>query len=149
MFGALADHPDKYRNKLNLFIAVAPVARVGNANGKHIEKVAHNDLLVKMLEGIGPEIMPEPNIDNTLKKLFFKITNLDDFGLGEFSDADASKISDLGKLNYQGHYPAGASFQSIDHFKQLVRHDEFKHYDLGEEGNKKKYGTKEAPEYPI
>lgn len=76
-----------------------------------------------MLEGVGPEIMPMPNIDGTLKKLFFKITNLDDFGLGEFSDDDASKIGELAKLNYQGHYPAGASFQSIDHFKQLVRSD--------------------------
>ena len=80
-------------------------------------------MLVSMLEGVGPEIMPMPNIDGTLKKLFFKITNLDDFGLGEFSDDDASKIGELAKLNYQGHYPAGASFQSIDHFKQLVRSD--------------------------
>jgi hypothetical protein len=44
--------------------------------------------------------MPLPNIDTNLAKMFLKVTNVDDVGLGKFSDADASKISECGKLNY-------------------------------------------------
>lgn len=128
---------------------MAPIARVGEADGKLLKPAAGNAMLVSMLESFGPELMPTPNLDTNFTKVIVKLTNVDDIGLGTFSDADASKISDLGKLNYQGHYPAGASFRSVDHFKQLVNTGEFRMYDFGKKENKKRYGQATAPLFEI
>jgi hypothetical protein len=57
-------------------------------------------VLFNLLETFGPEIMPTPNIDTNLTKMLLKMTNVDDLGLGKFSDADPEKISDIGKMNY-------------------------------------------------
>lgn len=82
MFAALSQNTKWMRERIQLFIAVAPVARVGKANGEHIKSFSNNKLLLACVEKFGPELMPEPNVDNNLKKTFLKITNFDDIGLG-------------------------------------------------------------------
>lgn len=45
--------------------------------------------------------------------------------------------------------PAGASVKQILHFVQEVRSDKFSQYDYGQFGNMMKYGSRDAPEYPL
>lgn len=48
---------------------------------------------------------------------FLWATGLANFSLGMISDEDTSLISTYGKETYFGHYPSGASFRSLNHFR--------------------------------
>ena len=57
------------------------------------------------------------------------------------SDARPELASPLALINYAGHFPAGTSVKSLEHFTQLVDTNEFQMYDYGTaELNKKYYG---------
>jgi hypothetical protein len=57
-----------------------------------------------------------------------------------FSDKKPELTSPLAAVNYAGHYPAGSSFRSINHYMQMFKTGEIKMYDHGAAKNKKKYG---------
>lgn len=46
---------------------------------------------------------------------------------------------------YLGHYPSGASLNSVDHFIQIYLTSEFKRFDYGLEKNIEKYGQPTPP----
>ena len=66
-----------------------------------------------------------------------------------FSDKRPELTSNLAVVNYGGHYPAGTSYRSIQHFIQIYQTGEVKMYDFGEKKNKKKYGQEKPPDYPL
>lgn len=59
--------------------------------------------------------------------------------------------SSITLANYGGQFPAGTSFKSFDHFRQIHLSKEFKMYDYGSpEANGKQYGGQAVPpSYPI
>lgn len=58
----------------------------------------------------------------------------------KIADSDPSVDSDEALLIYLGHYPAGSSVQTFTHFRQIMKTNEFKKFDYGEEGNIAAYG---------
>ena len=71
------------------------------------------------------------------------------------SDQDTSYIDKAGLQKYLEFFPAGCSFKSLDHFRQLIVSGKFAqyHYDTEKE-NKDKYGLfyemeKEPPQYDL
>jgi len=48
-----------------------------------------------------------------------------------------------------GHYPAGASVQSIVHYGQMMNAGEMPLFDYGKVGNNKKYGQEHPPKVDI
>lgn len=44
-----------------------------------------------------------------------------------------------------GHFPAGASTQSLLHYAQIIKNKEFQLYDWGEARNNEKYGQPTPP----
>lgn len=68
----------------------------------------------------------------------------------QLSDEDPSTIDPAAKANHFKFYPSGTSFQSINHFKQLLMTGEFKKYDFeNDEENLKAYGQPSPPHYNI
>ena len=113
-----------------------------------------NNTLVKAVrKTIGHEILTISSMSNLLTLNLFKSS------LGNYSsslvsqiisDSDSSQLSKNGKYNFFKFFPAGASFQSINHFRQLSIHGEFKKYDYeSEELNLKAYGQTEPPHYEV
>jgi len=49
--------------------------------------------------------------------------------MSETADADPTHINAKGLETYLGHFPAGTSFQCINHFRQLVSSKRFQKYD--------------------
>ena len=79
--------------------------------------MASQDTSVKLLKKMGPEVMPYPQIGNKLTSAFLQLTGAHTTGISIASDEHPFKVSKEGLKNYLGHFPAGASFKSINHFR--------------------------------
>ena len=77
------------------------------------------------------------------------VMNQGKFGLSLLSDNDPKLISKNGLETFLGHFPAGSSFKSANHFRQMVLAKKFQKYDYGEEKNKEVYGQAVPPEYDM
>ena len=70
---------------------------------------------------MGPEMLPNPQIDGKISSGFLEVTGLHSFSIGLLSDEDPAKNLSEGTLpTFLGHFPAGTSFMSINHFRQLT-----------------------------
>lgn len=70
---------------------------------------------------MGPEMLPNPQIDGKFSSGFFKITGLGNLSIGLLSDEDPTHNLSEGSLpTFLGHFPAGTSFRAINHFRQLT-----------------------------
>jgi hypothetical protein len=49
-------------------------------------------------------------------------------------------IDEKGILNFNGHFPCGSSFKSVEHLRQIILRKEFAMFDKGEVENLKTYG---------
>lgn len=141
MFYALSTDHDFWVDRINLFVALAPVVNLGNTDSSFIQFIARIDgflsFFAKMGSGTG--------------ELFRKGTKIRDNGgwckfipfckkIAGFLDAignpyDNDKISEISF----GHYPNGASLQQILHFGQTVKSGKFRLYDHGVRGNMEHY----------
>lgn len=134
MFAALTTKPEFYRERINCFVALAPAVKLDNCKSGIINMSVDNILVDQMIKMAGPELFLEPEVEGKLKKLFMKITNIDDAAIDRLSDDHPSTIHDLGKLIYLGHFPAGTSEKSLRHFFQLIKNKRFARYDYGARG---------------
>jgi hypothetical protein len=66
---------------------------------------------------MGPEVLPNPQVTGKLSASFMTVLNQGKFGLSMLSDNDPRLISKSGLETYLGHFPAGASFKAINHFR--------------------------------
>jgi homoserine acetyltransferase len=71
------------------------------------------------------------------------------FGLSLLSDSDPKLISKKGLETYMGHFPAGASFKQVNHFRQLILAKKFQEYDYGDVQNIERYGQPFPPLYDL
>lgn len=96
-------------------------------------------ILFDFLKSVGPELFPVPVVDNAVKKLFFKLGNAENQFYSYF-DKDIKMIDEKGILNFNGHFPCGSSFKSVEHLRQIILRKEFAMFDKGEAENLKTYG---------
>ena len=66
---------------------------------------------------MGPEVLPNPQVSGKLSASFMAVIDQGKFGIGLLSDNDPKLISKSGLETYLGHFPAGASFKCINHFR--------------------------------
>ena len=110
MFSALSENADWFRERVNLFLMLAPVARVDRCNNPTLRLVSENATIIKMIKKMGPEIMPSPQVSGKFMSGLLMLTRAATTGVQTFSDEDTSKISPEGFKNYLGHFPAGTSY---------------------------------------
>ena len=132
MFAAMSENLDFFKPKINLAIMLAPVARVDRLSSSTLQKLKDNKQLLDFFQKMGPEMLPNPQIDGKVSSGFMKMTGLHSFSIGLLSDEDPAKNLSEGALQtFMGHFPAGTSFRSVNHFRQLTLGQEFKKYDFG------------------
>jgi pimeloyl-ACP methyl ester carboxylesterase len=55
MFAALSENPQFFKNKLNLFIAIAPVVKLKFMGSKMLREQAKNSMVYNAVKALGPE----------------------------------------------------------------------------------------------
>lgn len=91
MFAALTENLEFFKPKLNLVIMLAPVTRVDRLASTTLQKLKENQNLAYWLEKIGPEMLPNPQIDGKISSGFMKVTGLGSFSISLLSDEDPAR----------------------------------------------------------
>lgn len=142
MFAGLCELTEFFRERLAIFIALAPVARVDNMTAGILHKINSNQKLVDSLEKLEiHEMMPGKENNHKfqafLNKMFPGGGNL---VVSMTADEDTAAIDKKGMQNFVLHFPAGTSRKSVMHFRQETITRRFQKYDYGAIENTKLYG---------
>jgi hypothetical protein len=78
----------------------APVARIDRLTSKTLYAMKDIENVVTIAKSMGPELMPNPNVEDKLSSGFFKVTGADKFGIGLISDSDSEAVSEQGLDTY-------------------------------------------------
>lgn len=137
--------------KISIFVALAPVARVGHATAGILQDLAKvPDSLVYDAVG-SKEFTLDPAF---LKKLFPVLCEAKpSICLDAICDIAGCAQSNLNESRFDvlfQYYPAPTSVQDMVHFSQLVRSDQFQMYNYGSaSANEAHYGTATPPVYNV
>lgn len=95
MFCALAENFAFFKERINLFIALAPVVRVDSCSSGIIKKMKDNDLLEKTLKKLKVfEMMPSSGKNNAAASFFHKMMpELGNLGIKMLADDDPNSIN--------------------------------------------------------
>lgn len=151
MFAALTDdyYLEFYKNVLITFIALAPVARVGNLKSNLIsianyltpDKFLPEEFMPAVKEGF------QKSIGDWINKTFPQLSN---FFIDLISDKDSFKVNNQNRMSlYLSKYPSGTSIKAIKHFSQNVASKSFSKFDYGKEANYYIYGNVQPSDYDL
>lgn len=144
--------PDYYAEKVNLFVALAPIARTTNIDNPGLQKYANKWRVMQFAaERVGAYNLVGANWYMEEAELVF-------CGLFEyvcqglltgFADADPA-VDNMDRFErFMADYPAGNTYQNLVLFAQSTMNDNFMRFNYGERENKKMYGSLEPPIIPL
>lgn len=119
MFCALAENFAFFKERVNLFIALAPVVRVDSCSSGIIKKMKDNDVVEKSLKKFKVfEMMPSSGKNNSAASFFHKLMpELGNLGVRLIADDDTKQINQAQLDSYVAHFPCGSSLKSLRHYK--------------------------------
>lgn len=144
----------EYNDKVNLNIALAPVAYFNNIGPGLTEMIKVGPIIFNFLDYLGiNELFSENSIEKNLLKLLCTEGFITDAFCREVmyywfgNDADGIE-PDFFRIIIEQH-PAGVSKKTLRHFNQVALSGSFAQFDYGVEKNKFIYGTSEPPAYNL
>ncbi|XP_026496493.2 lipase 3-like [Vanessa tameamea] len=154
-FFVMASEKTHYNNKINLMVALSPVAFMANAKSPVVRLLAPGGPLIhSVTKTLGIyEFLPDNVMIRILKRLMC--------GNGAIAEILCNNIIflaagfDLGQLNITnlpvmfGHTPSGASAKQFVHYGQNVVSNEFRKFDYGLSENLLRYGKSPPPSYTL
>ncbi|KAM3959391.1 lipase 3 [Aphomia sociella] len=154
-FFVMGSQRPEYNKKIDLMVALSPVAFVSNQKSPAVRLAAPGNALIHTtLKSFGVyEFLPDSDILRIIKTLMCGAGPLSEalcgntlmltvgFGLPELNVTNLPVI--------YGHVPSGASVKQFIHYGQEFLSGEFRQYDYGYEKNMKMYGTETPPNYPV
>ncbi|XP_050352929.1 lipase 3-like [Nymphalis io] len=154
-FFVMASEKTHYNDKINLMIALSPVAFMTNAKSPVVRLLAPGGPLIhSVTKTLGIyEFLPDNSMIRMLKRLMC--------GSGAIAEILCNNIIflvagfDLGQLNVTnlpvmlGHMPSGASTKQIAHYGQNVVSNDFNKFDYGLSENLLRYGKSRPPSYTL
>lgn len=145
MFYGLAENEKWFKERINLFVALAPCVKITNSKSSYIQILAKMEgvleggaasLGIKEIFGKGWEAHLK-RFENMLPSEFAgtsDIKQLDDVSNPLMDSANKTKI-------FKGHFPHGASVKSLSHYGQILNADAFLKFDYHDsKKNFEKYG---------
>ena len=153
MFSALAYNHGDLQDKLNLYIALAPIAEMNHMTNSLMTTGASLwKLMLGSLKNYGLYEVGEPTEDREMDKfcknfLFKAVCS----AIANTMNAPASEWNDPERCAVQNTRPQSrASTKEIIHFAQVVNVDHFQQYNYGSDSaNRSAYGTTSIPKIPI
>lgn len=146
MFYALATNNEFWKDKINLFVALAPVvnlaatdstlikyaAKLDNVAGYFVRLFGKHELFPR-----GEKIKKDGYLCKLIPGCQMSVAFMDSI-FYSFENADREKA-------YLSHFPNGASLTQLLHFGQILNKGRFQNFDYGKRQNMEKYGQKEPP----
>ena len=147
LFWGLSDQDKKWSERINAFIALAPVTRLTNTKSELFKWVSplsntfRDALYVVHVYSILGSLSNAATKETC--KLFPKFCQFAE----SFLITQDPSLDDVERFQvYMGHFPAGASVQSVVHYGQTIHVDDMILYDWGSKAvNQKKYGQDTPP----
>jgi len=135
-------------DKMNLYIALAPIGYVGHVGSLLLQAMALLDAQdIFEILGVQEFFLPQaisaflPGICNTVPFVC-------DFTL--YALVGPTTYMNNSRLNYYTTYePNPTSVKNMVHWSQAVKTDTFQMYDYGKKGNEIEYGSATAPQYNL
>eukprot|EP00347_Sterkiella_histriomuscorum_P002574 403367625 len=150
MFCALSENMDFFKERMNLFVAYAPVVKVDGVTSSIIKMVKNNQKVDKFMKKYGMyELTPLKKNNKSVAYMHKLFPGVSNFGVKLLSDENPAECDRKSLESFLAHYPSGTSLKSILHFKQMMNNGIFEHYDYGSEENLKRYGSEAPPEIPL
>ena len=141
--------PDYYKEKVNLFVALGPVAQVHNTNrssAKFASQSHVTDTLVWLIKTFGYYCLKDyGDIGRNLQ------SSLCAWSERHCSPFDWDRtVDNMARFpDKKAHTPTGSSYRSELHFAQLIRNERFQRFDFGDAINMQKYGQFQPPAYNL
>ena len=122
MFCGLAENAEFFKDRLNLFIALAPVVRVDSCSSGIIKRLKDNESIEKVLKKFKIyELMASKGKNNKAASFLHKLApELGNLGIKLLADDDPKQINQHQLDSFMAHFPAGSSLKSVKHYKQLL-----------------------------
>jgi pimeloyl-ACP methyl ester carboxylesterase len=151
MFSALASNEDYFKDRVNLFVALAPAIRLDQSTLANVLTVLSRfeGFLEEKLSEVGIHELFGKGWEVEFQKIIKAIPGLqylrkyEDLTNPEYDNIEKSKV-------FEGHFPHGASVRSVSHFGQIYNNQRFAYFDYHDRAeNIKRYGQPTPPEIPI
>ena len=147
MFYGIAKQEEFWKERLNLYVALAPVTRIDHCGSdlfvflSNVWRLFEDSLyLVHVYSILGPIAAEGTKIACGIMPEFCK------FAEGFLITSDPSLDNTDRFQVYMGHFPAGASVQSLVHYAQMIKEKDFYLYDWGSKSNNQaRYGQDTPP----
>ena len=145
--------PEYFAEKVNVFIALAPVARLTNTMSSFFRLLAFD---VSFVEHV---LVDDFGIYGP-----FTLSWVEQWAVAQFcesystacgafieliADLDPSRDNFARAKSFLTHMPSGAGYRNLVHYGQLINGVDFLRYDWGTELNMQKYGQATPPKYPL
>jgi len=147
LFALLSEDPS-FSEKLNIFVALAPVAYVAHVESLILQALAKLDT-VAIYELLG---IHEFDIPSVIDKVLPGVCTIDPEGCQFVIDLLCGPTTYLNdtRIPYYNHYePNPTSVKNMAHWAQGVKTGTFQKYDYGREGNLKNYNQTTPPPYNL
>lgn len=152
MFAAMSLMPEYFRDRIKLFVALAPVAQLRHMKSSFLAflKNVKFHKLLKTIEQY--EVFPDNEQSNKFNRwINKKVPSLQNLILEMISDDNIKHVNNNSERLgvYLSHYPAGTSLKAINHFIQNIESKTFSEYDYKWEANMRIYGQPTPIEYDL
>lgn len=142
MFYGLATNEEFFKDRVNLFVALAPAVRIDHSPlANLLSFLAKFDwFLEKRLADVGIYELFGKGWEVEFEKIVKTIPGLK--GLRQYENFSNPKYDNLEKSKvFEGHFPHGSSVRAIAHYSQIYNSKVFKKYDYrNKEKNLEAYG---------
>lgn len=152
MFAGATLKPEYYKEKVNLFVALAPIAFMSNTTAKPFKWASkYWKLLQATTKKMGIYDVVAPGwAEDQAYETFCKV-------LGGFCEEYIKILMDLNpdvdnwsRMNvYNANAPAGAGYRTIVHYAQEIQSAHFARFDHGTKKNMELYGAYTPPDYDL
>jgi hypothetical protein len=136
-------------SKVNLFVALAPVAYMKNQKVE-LYKIVGKLRLGSVMEKMWPYGFLAFDQVSAFGSAMCKLTGgaICKFGVN-IAVGTSEEDSPDAILNITSHFPSGTSVQATNHYEQLYLKGKFQDYDWGKKVNQQRYGTKTPPVFDL
>ena len=150
MFCAIAENYEFFKNRINIFIALAPAVYIQHCTSGIIRSLSKSDHLEKFVQQFGiQEILPSQS-NSTVTAFFHNLMpEVSNQGIKLIADDDPNTVNQASMAGFIAHMPCGSSYKAIKHFKQIMHTGVFEHYDYGRAKNIERYQQEIPPPVPM